>query len=121
MTGRLKITLKFQKVVMLLLILYTALFIFVASECMHNSSISSSNSSRNSTAKDNPNLSKTFYREPFWEPPIALPLTKAVEAPDRPFFVKVYNLDTNDFCGGTVLKYPPPSLIVITAAHCIGE
>ena len=66
-------------------------------------------------------MSKTVYHEPVWEPPIALPLTKGVAAPDRPFYVKVQNLDENSYCGGTVLKFPPPKLIVITAAHCISE
>ena len=109
---------RIQKVVMLLLYLYTAFFMFVASKCMHNSNISS-----NRTDEEYQKLSKTVYHEPVWKPPIALPLTKGVAAPDRPFYVKVHNLDKNVYCGGVVLKFPRqvPLLIVITAAHCISE
>ena len=105
---------------MLLLNLYTGFIMFVASKCMLNSN-SSTNSSSNSTDKKYPTMSKTVYHEPVWEPPIALPITKGVAAPHRPFYVKVHNLDKNVYCGGAVLKFPPPKLIVITAAHCISE
>ena len=103
---------------MLLLNLCTAFFMLVASNCKTNS-----NSSSNRTDEEHPKLSKTVYHEPVWKPPIALPLTKGVAAPDRPFYVKVHNVDINGYCGGVVLKFPRhvPALVVITAAHCISE